>query len=177
MTDQEDKKMSLDDDSSPEMITLVAQDRKEFQAPRTALLASRLLSGILEDPACTHIELDKVNSRALKMVLDFMIHHEKHPVKPIAKPMHDDISKYVSEWDAKFIEGMNQPGERQDDMFELMLVANYMCYEPLLLLCAAVCASTLKGRTPAEIRKLYGILDPTPEEEEAVRKEYADLLN
>jgi hypothetical protein len=52
-----------------------------------------------------------------------------------------------------------------------------MRIEPLLMLMCAKCASMLKDRTPNEIKTLFNIGEHTLEEEEAVRKEHADLFN
>ena len=60
----------------------------------------------------------------------------------------------------------------QEELFELILAANYMDIKPLLDLTCAKVATMIKGKTPEQIRKQLNIQnDFTPEEEEAVRAE------
>ena len=60
----------------------------------------------------------------------------------------------------------------QEELFELILAANYMDIKPLLDLTCAKVATMIKGKTPEQIRKQFNIQnDFTPEEEEAVRAE------
>lgn len=57
----------------------------------------------------------------------------------------------------------------QEQLFELILAANYMDIKPLLDLTCATVASMIKGKTPEEIRKTFNIVnDFTPEEEAQV---------
>ena len=68
---------------------------------------------------------------------------------------------------AAFLAGMEQ-----EQIFELILMANrFTCTALLDLTCAKV-ASLIKGKTPAEIRETFNIAnDFTPEEEIKVREE------
>lgn len=52
-------------------------------------------------------------------------------------------------------------------LFELILAANYMDIKYLLDLTCAKVASMIKGKTPDQIRKTFGIVNDFSEEEEA----------
>ena len=74
----------------------------------------------------------------------------------------------VQEWYANFVGN----GLDQEVLFELILAANYMDIKPLLDLTSSAVASMIKGKTPAEIRTTFNIVnDYTPEEEAAVTEE------
>ena len=73
----------------------------------------------------------------------------------------------VPDWDAKFINSLSQ-----DDLFELILAANFLDCKSLLDLACARVASMIKGRSVSEIRSTFNIKnDFTPEEEAQIREE------
>mmetsp|Transcript_6882 Transcript_6882/g.874 ORF Transcript_6882/g.874 Transcript_6882/m.874 type:complete len:84 (+) Transcript_6882:248-499(+) len=76
--------------------------------------------------------------------------------------MHD----VVPSWDSAFVD------IEQEVLFELILAANYLDIKPLLDLTCAKVASMIKGKSPEEIRRTFGIEnDFTPEEEAQIREE------
>lgn len=86
----------------------------------------------------------------------------------IPKPMEGDadLSKYVSEWNDRFIAMDN------DSLFELIQAAHFMDIQGLMDLGAAKVASLIKNKTPEEIREIFHIEnDFTPEEEARIREE------
>lgn len=147
-------------------------NEKGFKLTRKAALQSEFFAKTLEDPKCTEIRLDKVKDDVLHAIVAWLEYHVVVPPRRIDKPLRSsNMADIVDEFDVKFT------NVDQDTMFDIMLIANYLLIIPLLELMCAKCASTLKGKTPAEIRKAYNIRDDfTPEEEEEVRKAHADLL-
>ena len=89
-------------------------------------------------------------------------------MKEIEKPLtNTDLKVVVSEWDGTFIQSFEQ-----EDLFEIILAANYIDLQPLLDLACAQVATQIKGKTPEEIRQTFKIEnDFTPEEEEQIREE------
>jgi S-phase kinase-associated protein 1 len=72
----------------------------------------------------------------------------------------------VQEWYATFV------AVDQQTLFELILAANYLEIKPLQDLTCATVASLIKGKTPEEIRGIFGLVnDFTPEEEAQVIEE------
>jgi S-phase kinase-associated protein 1 len=60
----------------------------------------------------------------------------------------------------------------QEVHFAIILAANYLDLKDLLEFMGKYIASTIKGKTPEELRKMFGIVnDFTPEEEARVRAE------
>lgn len=108
----------------------------------------------------------------MERVVAWCEHHVKEAPRPLEKPLPtSNLRELVSEWDWEFVQ------TDQDVMFKLLLAANYLDINPLLMLMSARVASMIKGRTPEEIRATFNIRsDYTPEEEEEVRREYRDLL-
>jgi len=61
---------------------------------------------------------------------------------------------------------------------DLLFSANYLGIQTLLELCSVKIASSLLGKTPKQIRDIFGVYDEfTPEEEESLKKEFAEYLN
>lgn len=60
----------------------------------------------------------------------------------------------------------------QNDVFNLIVAANYLDIVPLIDLCFAKIASFIKGKTVEQIREKLNIVnDLTPEEEAEIREE------
>jgi S-phase kinase-associated protein 1 len=97
-----------------------------------------------------------------------MEHNVKEPMKEIERPLKSaEMKEVVQDWYADFINIAEQ-----QELFDLILAANYMDIKPLLDLSCAKVASMIKGKTAEEIRKTFNIInDFTPEEEEAIRQE------
>ncbi len=146
--------------------TLISADQKRFELSRKAAMLSELVCTMVEgedEEKDLEIPLPNIKSNTLEKIVCFCVHHETNPMKEIEKPVKSSIIKeLVPEWDAEFIDGFNQP-----DLYDLILAANYMDFAYLLDLACAKIASTLKGKTSAEIRESFGITEEFTAEEEA----------
>ena len=68
-------------------------------------------------------------------------------------------SSEISAWDLEFTK-VDQP-----TLFELILAANYLDIKGLLSLVCKTVANMIKGKTPEEIRKTFGIKESFSESE------------
>jgi S-phase kinase-associated protein 1 len=150
-------------------VTLVSFEGQQFDIPKKLALMSGYLS---EFESCDEYEavvpLPNIKSDILQRVIEFLQHHVGTPMADIDKPLKSTImSENVADvWDAAFVD---QP---QDTIFELILAANFLDIKSLLDLTCAKVASMIRGKTPAEIRSTFNIVDNfTPEEEAQVREE------
>ncbi|XP_034474564.1 S-phase kinase-associated protein 1-like [Drosophila innubila] len=103
------------------------------------------------------VPLTKVNAKILGKVLEWAKYHKDDP-----QPTKDDESNKKStaemkSWDDEFLK------VDQDQLFELILAANYLDIKSLLELTCKAVANMIKGKTPAEIRKTFNIKDPAEE--------------
>jgi len=153
-------------------VILVSKDGEQFTVDKEVALQSALVKTMLdedEEEPTQEIPLPNVSSKALTKVIEFcQYHHENGPMKEIEKPLtNTDLKVVVSEWDGTFIQSFEQ-----EDLFELILAANFIDLQPLLDLACAQVATQIKGKTPEEIRQTFNIEnDFTPEEEEQIREE------
>lgn len=139
---------------------LLSGDEVEVAISAEALTQSALLSHLvadLDDPTQA-IPVCNLRGVVVHRVVEFCVH------------LHEAASKPdTSDWMQQRLAALSNT-----ELFELIIAANYLDVAPLLDAACAQVAATIKDKTPAEIRALYGITnDFTPDEEEAIRKENA----
>jgi S-phase kinase-associated protein 1 len=153
-------------------VILISKEGDQFTVEKDIAWQSVLVRTMLEDDdddSTPQIPLPNVTSKALVKIIEFCkYHHQNGPMKEIEKPLTStDLKIAVSEWDGTFIQSFEQ-----EDLFELILAANFIDLQPLLDLACAQVATQIKGKTPEEIRQTFNIEnDFTPEEEEQIREE------
>lgn len=164
----------------PETVTLLAKgvteeaDIKKYGiemptevAEQSKLAADMISDGIAEEP----IPMPNVEQDILEKVVEYMSHHapsKNGPAADIIKPLKSTnlLDCGVDEWDNAYI---NVP---QEQLFKIILAANFMDIKPLLDLACAKVASMIKGKDVDAIRKEFNIVnDFTPEEEKQIREE------
>lgn len=152
-----------------QIVTLVASDGEKFSVPRKVAVQSELIKSLIDEEATGNEEvpLTDIKSPILAKVIDFMNHHADVKLSEIEKPLKSaNLAEIVPAWDAAFVE------LEQEQLFELVLAANYLDIKSLLDLSCAKVASMVKGKSPEEIRKTFNIKnDFTPEEEAQVLEE------
>ena len=94
--------------------------------------------------------------------MEYCEKHRNDNPPEIEKPLrHSNLNELVDAYDAKFIDI-----ENLEDLFDIILAANYLDIKSLLDLSCAKVATLIKGKSPEEIRKTFNIPnDFTPEEE------------
>lgn len=153
---------------------LCSKDGDMFEADRNNMRLNHLIremynEDIDEDaqPDDTPIPLPNVSSKDLKKVIEFCDYFHINPMKDIDKPLRSsNMEECVTKWYSEFI---NLPKE---EVFSLVMAANYLDNKQLLELCCAKVATFIKGRTPEEIRSLFEIEnDFSHEEEQRIRED------
>jgi len=93
----------------------------------------------------------------LKHIVDYMNHHKGSEPPIIEKPLRNKkMSENVKDkWDAPFIDGIADKSKQ--NLYSLILAANYMDIKALLHLGCAKVASLIKGQP---LEKIKEILDP-----------------
>lgn len=168
MADIGENVRGLDEDDNDVKLTLISQEQEKYVVPKKVALMSELIRTIVEgDSSDKEIPLPHVKGSVLHKVVLYMKYHADNVAKEIEKPLKSPImSEVVEQWDADFVE------IEQEQLFDLILAANYLHIRTLLDLACAKIASILKNKTPEQIRKTLNLQnDFTPEEEEAVHAE------
>ena len=119
-----------------------------------------------DDQEISTIPVPNLDSVVLKKVIDYCQHHFHHPSEPIDRPMTKSFEQSVSDWDLKFVD------IELKMIIQLITASNYLDIKGLMELTCARVASLIKGKSPEQIRSMFGIEnDFTPEEEEKIREE------
>ena len=125
------------------------------------------------DTSTTTIELDKISSPILKLIIDYCTYHLDKPSKQIEKPLQDDFDKVICSWDSNFLKPISK-----EILFEMINISDYLNIKDLFeLLCAKV-AAILKGKSTEEMREILEIKsDLDPKDEDTASKKNKILTN
>jgi S-phase kinase-associated protein 1 len=150
-------------------VELVSKDKQNFKVERDVIQMSGLVKDMLEEgdeeDEVPSIPVPNVDSKPLQKVIDYCQYHHKNPAEEIEKPLKGKIEDVICDWDKKFLE------IDQSLLIELIMAANYLNIKDLLDLTCAKVASMIKGKSPEQIREMFGIEnDFTPEEEAKIRE-------
>lgn len=149
-----DKKEVADD-----TILLISSDGEHFNVPSAAASLPQLVSNMIEDDCTTNgVPLPNVASKVLAKVIEYCVKHAAAA---------EDEEKELKSFDAEFMIDVDK-----NMLYGLLLASNFLNIKSLLDLCCQHTANLIKGKSPEQIRKEFGIKnDFTPEEEEEIRKE------
>ncbi len=152
-------------------VTLLSAEGEPFKTEVADIELSELVKTMLPDKMDegedVEIPLPKVSSEILKKVIDFCRYYRIDPMTEIEKPLTKNVmGELVQEWYATFVD------VPQETLFDLIEAANYLDLRPLLDLTCATVGAMIKGKSPAQIRELFGITnDLSPEEEAQILEE------
>lgn len=149
------------------LITLVLADNEKFFVPRKIAEASSIIATVLADLGddVREIPLPEVQENVFRWIYEYLNQHKDDPPKPAEDNKQRDAA--IEPWDTKFCQRMDK-----DMLFDVLLTANYLDISELKKLCCRFIGLMIKGKTPQEIRDLFGIEnDFSPEEEAEVNAE------
>ena len=155
-------------------IKLISKENEIFFIDKKAAKKSQLLKDCMDDDEdFKELNLINVNSKYLKLIIEFLEHYKDSEPKIPPKPLNDKFEKLVDEWTKNFFSKL-----KLDDIFSLILSSNFMNIECLIDLCFAYIADTIKSKSPEEIRNMYNInIVFTEEEENQIREENQWIMN
>lgn len=185
MSDQKVSEQKMSDEvlNDKTEIILVSKDGQKISVLRSSILMSGivnfhhiyiflgLIKSILEetedeDDDDITIPVPNVEDKPLKKVIEYCNEHWNNHADEIMKPLNGKLDTLISEFDAAYLV-MNE-----SLLVELIMAANYLDIKDLLDLTCASTADMMKGKSPEEIREMFGIEnDFTKEEEDKIKEE------
>jgi len=165
MADSQDKKVvddqgvedvsgGLDEIDLSGNLKLTSKDGQEIMVPKKHAFISVLVKTSVEnDPTETEVPLPGVEGSILKEVVKYMEHHKGTELPPVESPLKSTNMAEVctDEWDANFIDDL---GDIRQDLYDLILAANYMDIKSLLHLGLAKVASLIKGKPLDKLKEI-----------------------
>jgi len=155
--DGKDIKGLDDDKDAGKPLKLVSKDKKEFTVERKQAFISTLVKTSLEnDDKADEVPIPGVTGAILDLVVAYMKEHKGVEPPIIEKPLRSKVMKDVCPHkpDADYIDKI---GDNRQQLYDLILAANYMDIKSLLHLGCAKVASLIKGQP---LEKIKEILDP-----------------
>jgi len=146
--------VGLDVEEVTGTIKLVSKDKKEFTVEKKYAQISTLVKTTLEqDTSASEVPIPGVTSGTLGRVLEYMNHHKGTEPPIIPKPLRSKEMKQVCSdpWDAQYIDKI---GDTRQDLYDLILAANYLDIKSLLHLGCAKVASLIKGQPLEKIKEI-----------------------
>ena len=158
--------MELENDTK---VILISSDGETIETSAKAAMRSTIIKDSIQDSREDIIEFNanNVKGNILKKIVEYLEHYKETEPKEIERPLPSpNFKECVEEWDFNYID------INLDEIFEIILAANYLDIKPLLELSSAKVASILKGKTIDEIKQTFNITnDFTPEEEQQIIEE------
>jgi S-phase kinase-associated protein 1 len=145
-------------------VTLTSKNDEPFEIDRQFATISKLVKAAVEsDPDASYVKIPGVDGRILKLVVEYMNHHKGTEPELIPKPLRSKNMKDVvsDPWDAEFIDRI---GVDKQQLYDLVLAANYMDIASLLHLGCAKVASFIKGQPLEKIKEILSV--PSEEKKE-----------
>lgn len=149
-------------------VTVVCDDGEEVDVPKELVKDSKLFENVMaDDDDGEKVPLPLVSKRCLLEAMEYLRHHVNNPMAEIKAPLENtDLAKVLKDpWD---VEWTRKLGNDRLLLVEMVKLANYLGHYPLLDIICATIASKINGKSPADIRREYG-MPPLSEEEQ--RKE------
>lgn len=147
---------SLDADDNSTAV-LKSSDGKSFTISKKAVFVSKLVSQALEnDPCADEVPIPGATGSILELIIQYMCHHDGTEPPIVEKPLRSKLMKDVCKdtWDANFIDEI---GNNRQQLYDLILAANYMDVKSLLHLGCAKVASLIKGQPLEKIKDILAV--------------------
>lgn len=141
-------------------LKLTSKDNQEFDVQKKYAYISVLVKTSCEnDTSATEVPLPGVEGSILKFVAEYMNHHKGVEPPIVESPLKSTVMKEVvkDEWDATFIDDI---GEGRQNLYDLILAANYMDIKSLLHLGLAKVASLIKGKPLDQLKSILSVDQP-----------------
>lgn len=157
-----------------EIFKFKTNDDIEFSLPFEQIKLFTTLENLLIDLINTGekdipIPLAEIKSTIFKLAIEYItLYKNNNGVKPLTDEEKQDELKYltINSWEQQFLSKLNQ-----QEMFDLILAANYLENKHLLECTCKFVASDMLKKTDDEIRKMWGVENDFTPEEQALYEE------
>lgn len=154
--------VGLDEDETPKMVKLVSKEGGRFEVNQDWITRHNGENGLIttalrEDPECTEVKLNEVSSQTLENIIR-VVNMCGDAVPPtIEKPAKSkNILELVDNKEyGQFLEDLKDE-KRKQELFDMILAANYLAMESLLHNSCCAVATMIKGQPLEKIKDILG---------------------
>ena len=121
-------------------ILLFSAENEKFIIDKKAAKSSGLLKNCIEDDEnFKELNLIDIDSKFLKIIIEFLEHYKDSEPKLPQAPLKDsNVMQYLDEWSKKFFSKINL-----EDIISLINASEDMKIESLIKICSAIIASSM----------------------------------
>lgn len=151
--------------SDAKTITLMSSDNEMFEVDEAVAREFQIVAHMMEDGCADKpIPLENVTGKTLAKVIEYCKRH----VEAGSVEENEEANAKLMKEDAEFVKLDNE------ELFELVLAANYLNVKGLLDLTCQAIADHIKDKSVEEVREIFNVQnDFTAEEEAQLRKDNA----
>jgi len=158
------------DEGEPSVLVITSKDGRKFEVlflvlliflqnpaqqvgRQVALISTLIKTAVESDDGANEVAIPGVEGDILELILSYMNHHKGTEPPIIDKPLRSKVMKDVCKtaFDAQYIDDI---GENRQQLYDLILAANYMDIKSLLHLGCAKVASLIKGQPVEKIKDI-----------------------
>merc|ERR1719183_1730702 len=115
----------------------------------------------IDDDTESDIPIPNIKGEIFKKVIEFCKQHPDAPLNPTEEQQLEMRVKPLDGWDMEFVR------VPLATLFEMILAANFLDLKPMLDVTCKAVAEMIKGKTPDEIKKVFGVEGDFTDEEKA----------
>ena len=136
------------------MYNLISKENTHFEVEPNVAFMSNVLKTAFQESEEKDYPLMNVSNSSLENLLELCKHHQIEPINKIAKPIPDDKStkEVFGEWYDTFLDSLSK-----EELFDVIMAANYMDIPIIMDLCCAKVACMLRGKDTQEIKDYLNI--------------------
>ena len=164
ISNEGEKIVSQKDAMAADLVMLQSSDMHNFATTLANAEMSATLKDLIDDAGIENIiPLPQIDGETLRCVIEYCNEFVGKEV-----PNRNAENTTLNNWEESFVKNLDQ-----DQQFRLIMASNYLDVKGLLDMMCCNTANGIKGKTPEELRKMFGITEEfTEEETKKVREEH-----
>lgn len=140
-------------------------DKSDHKLPMAHARMSGTIANMLDDIDDEDVEsaipIPNIKGEIMEKVIAFCKQHPDAPLNPTEEQQLEMRTKPLEGWDLEFV------NVALAQLFEMILAANFLDLKPMLDITCKAVAEMIKGKTPDEIKKVFGVEGDFTDEEKA----------
>ena len=136
------------------MFYVITKDKTKKEISSELIQMSKFLQKVFENEAEGTCPLPNVTEKVLNLIISLSEHNKTEPIPEVPKPLPEgkELIEIFGSWYNTFFEQMEK-----EDLFDLVMAANYLDIPIILEIACARVASNMRGKSTEQIREYLEI--------------------